>query len=96
MSDFQQILIDRLTSLKPSKIDIIDNSEKHKGHAGYKPGGNSHFRLLIVSDIFDGLSKLQRHKLVHNALANELKLQIHALSIKALTNEENDKNSFLM
>ncbi len=68
-------------ALAPELLDIEDQSEKHRGHAGYREGGESHFHLTIVSDAFQGKSRIDRQRLVHSALAVELKEKIHALSM---------------
>ena len=77
-----------LQNLKPEKLEIIDQSHKHKGHAGWREGGGTHFDVLIVSSEFEGKSQLQRHKLVYKLLKKELENSIHALSIKAFTPDE--------
>ncbi len=71
----------------PSALEIIDESHLHAGHAGARPGGNSHFRVRIVSDAFRGVSRVQRHQKIYGALAEEMKT-IHALAIDAKTPEE--------
>ncbi len=68
-------------ALAPEALDIEDQSERHRGHAGYREGGESHFHLTIVSDAFAGKSRIDRQRLVHSALAEELKEKIHALSM---------------
>lgn len=80
---------DKLTAaLAPQRLDIVDESHKHAGHAGARPEGESHFRVSIVSDRFEGLSRLARQRLVYGALAEELKTDIHALAIEAKTPSE--------
>ncbi len=74
--------------LNPSFIEIRDDSEKHKGHSGYKQTGNTHFHLDIVSKIFKGKSKIECHKLIYTILKEELQTQIHALSINARSEDE--------
>lgn len=74
--------------LKPKRLEMQDDSAQHAGHAGAKGlGGESHFSLRIVADCFEGLSLVQRHKLVYTVLAAEMQ-QIHALSIDAKTPAE--------
>ncbi len=68
-------------ALAPQVLDIDDQSERHRGHAGYREGGESHFHLTIVSDAFLGKSRIDRQRLVHRALAEELREKIHALSM---------------
>lgn len=79
----------RLAVLEPTRIEIIDDSALHAGHAGARNGGG-HYRLTIVSPRFTGCSTMQRHRLVYDALAPMLKQEIHALNISAKTPEESD------
>jgi len=76
----------QLAVLEPTQIDIEDESHKHAGHAGAREGG--HFRLLIVSPRFAGLSTMQRHRLVYDAVGDLKAAGIHALSIQAKTPAE--------
>lgn len=74
----------RLTqALNPTKIELIDDSEKHRGHGGYNPAGESHFSLAIESPSFAGKSRVERQRLVHSALGDLLHERVHALSIRA-------------
>jgi BolA protein len=73
----------RLASLEPSKIELIDDSQKHRGHGGYNPEGESHFTLLIESPLFEGKSRVERQRMVHSALGELVGNRVHALSIKA-------------
>ncbi len=66
----------------PLSLSIIDESAQHAGHAGSRSDGESHFRLTIVSSAFSGKSRIDRQRLVHEVLAEELRNQIHALSLK--------------
>lgn len=75
-------------ALSPLRLDIVDESARHAGHAGARPGGETHFRVEIVSPRFAGLSRIARQRLVHEVLAQELKDRVHALSLKALAPEE--------
>jgi BolA protein len=80
---------DKLTSaLKPLRLEVIDDSAQHLGHSGSRPGGQSHFTVIIVSPLFEGLSRLARQKLVYAALTQELAGPVHALSITARTPDE--------
>ncbi|SMC73408.1 BolA family protein [Primorskyibacter flagellatus] len=65
----------------PRELDVVDDSEKHRGHAGYQEGGESHFSVRVRSEAFDGLSRIARHRAVHEALGATLMSQIHALSL---------------
>ena len=78
---------ERLDTLAPQSIEIIDDSALHAGHAGSRSGGG-HFRLTIVSPRFAGCNTMQRHRLVYDALGALLKTEIHALSITAKTPDE--------
>ena len=75
-------------ALELIEISVIDESHLHAGHAGAREGGESHFAITVVSDKFIGLSRVQRHKIVYGILDNELKTDVHALRIAALTPEE--------
>jgi BolA protein len=77
-----------LTVLDPVDVMIIDDSEKHAGHAGARSGGG-HFRLAIVSPRFAGRKTMERHRLVYDALGPLMKREIHAVSISAKTPDEN-------
>jgi BolA family transcriptional regulator, general stress-responsive regulator len=67
----------------PESLDVIDESHLHEGHAGHRPGGETHFRIYIVSDAFEGKSRIERHRLINATLAAELAGPVHALAIKA-------------
>lgn len=69
----------------PAHLDIRDESHLHEGHAGHRPGGETHFRVHIVSTAFSGKSRIERHRMVNTLLADELAGQVHALAIKADT-----------
>ncbi len=71
-------------TLAPERIEIVDESSKHAGHAGARSGGG-HFAVTIVSARFEGLNPIQRHRLVYEALGELMKTDIHALSVRALT-----------
>ena len=86
-TDVAAILRARLAALAPTTLDIHDDSAAHAGHAGAAAGGG-HFSLVIVSNCFSGLPRLQRHQRVLSEVADLLPHPIHALSIKALTPEE--------
>ena len=80
-------LRERLNALSPSVLEIRDDSAAHAGHPGAAVGAG-HFSLLIVSEVFAGLPRLQRHQRVLREVADLLPYPVHALSIKALTPEE--------
>lgn len=75
-------------ALQPTVLDIEDESWKHAGHAGARESGGGHFRVLIVADCFRGRSRIERQRMVMEALASEFGPTIHALSIRAMTPEE--------
>lgn len=77
--------------LTPIYIQVTDFSEKHRGHSGYREGGETHFDVVVVSDTFSGKSRVDRQKIVYKILENELKTKIHALTLKTMTAEEADK-----
>ena len=68
----------------PSRLEIVDDSEKHAGHAGHREGGESHFTVTIESAAFAGLGRVERQRRVNHALAEELAGPVHALSIRAV------------
>jgi len=70
-------------ALAPAALEIFDDSALHAGHSGARPGGETHFRVVIVADAFAGKSRVQRHRLVYDALAAEFADGVHALSLDA-------------
>ncbi|PQA85528.1 BolA family protein [Hyphococcus luteus] len=74
--------------LAPQRLEVIDESHLHAGHASAPEGGESHFRLLIVSAAFEGLSRVARQRLVNGLLSEELSGPVHALAMKTLTPDE--------
>jgi BolA family transcriptional regulator, general stress-responsive regulator len=78
----------RLARLQPIRVELIDESARHAGHAGARPQGESHFRLLIVADAFSGRSRIERQRMVYGALGDLMQTDVHALSISALTPAE--------
>lgn len=74
---------ERLAALAPLSLELLDESAAHRGHAGWKPGGNTHWRLTIVSEAFRGKPTLARHRLVYQALGELMDNPIHALAIVA-------------
>jgi BolA protein len=67
----------------PESLDVTDESHLHEGHAGHKPGGETHFRVYIVSQAFKGKSRIERHRMINAALSGELAGSVHALAIHA-------------
>ena len=80
----------RLESLAPARVELVDESAKHAGHAGASPGGNTHWNLTIVSAVFAGKPKVARHRMVYQALGELMQHPIHALTISALAPGETD------
>jgi BolA protein len=73
-----------MIALNPTRLDLVNESHLHAGH-GSSPGtGESHFRLLVVSDNFTGKSRVARHRIVNDVVQDELRDGVHALAIKAL------------
>jgi len=70
-------------SFAPSRLDVVDESHRHAGHAGAHPQGESHFRVYIVAEAFAGKSRIECHRMVNEVLKNELRDRVHALSIQA-------------
>jgi BolA family transcriptional regulator, general stress-responsive regulator len=75
-------------ALMPSLLEIDDDSAKHAGHAGARPGGESHFSVRIVSAVFAGKSRVDRQRLVHGVLADELAGPVHALALRLKAPDE--------
>lgn len=77
-------MLRRLNSaLSPSRLELTDDSEKHRGHGGYNPEGESHFTLEIESGAFTGKSRVERQRMVYKALGDLMHERVHALSIRA-------------
>lgn len=68
-------------AFSPRELDVVDDSERHRGHAGYQEGGESHFNVRIRADAFSGQSRIARHRAVHAALGKDLVARIHALAL---------------
>jgi BolA protein len=78
------LITQKLTeAFTPQSLRVEDESHRHEGHAGHRPGGQTHFRVYIVSDSFKGKSRLERHRMINQTLAGELAGGIHALAIHA-------------
>ena len=81
-----------LSALQPVRIELVDDSHKHAGHAGARAGGG-HYRLTIVSAQFVGKPTVARHRMIYSALGEMMKHEIHALHITACTPDENNFQS---
>jgi len=75
-------------ALAPTRLEIEDESARHQGHAGWRPGGETHFNVTVVSAAFDGKSRLDRQRMVYDILAEELAGQVHALALSTRTPAE--------
>ena len=75
-------ITEKLTAaFSPTEIEVIDESEKHRGHAGYREGGQSHFQVTMRAPAFADMNRLARHRAVHDALGKDLVGRIHALAL---------------
>jgi len=81
MSKADEIRAKLEAALTPSALDVVDDSESHRGHSGYQEGGESHYNLRIRAEVFEGKSRIARHRMVHAALGPELIGRIHALAL---------------
>jgi BolA protein len=80
------IIRDKLTeAFSPLRLDVVDESHQHAGHAGARPGGESHFAVLVVSERFAGHSRVARQRMVYEVLATELAGPVHALALRTRT-----------
>ena len=80
----RDLITEKLTkAFAPQSLDVVDESHQHAGHAGHRPGGQTHFRVHIVAEAFRGKSRLERHRMVNQTLSSELAGGVHALAIHA-------------
>ncbi len=85
MPSVTDLIRDKLTqAFAPSRLEVVDDSARHAGHAGAPAGGESHFNVLIEAEAFTGVARVARQRKVYAALADELAGPVHALSVKAL------------
>ena len=73
------------SALSPTRVQLTDDSEKHRGHGGYNPQGESHFTLEIESEAFTGTSRVERQRMIYKALGDLMRERVHALQIRART-----------
>jgi BolA protein len=79
-----EIITEKLTeAFAPASLRVVDESHQHEGHAGHRAGGETHFRVYIVSESFRGKSRVERHRMINATLAQELSGSVHALAIHA-------------
>ena len=90
MSDAGTRIREKLAALEPESLELKDDSAKHAGHEGARDGGG-HYRLVIVSKRFSGVSIQSRHRMVYDALGPMMQREIHALALKAYAPEEIDR-----
>ena len=83
MSTKEAIINKLREAFSPESLDVTDESHLHEGHAGHRPGGETHFRVYIVSPSFEGKSRIERHRMINATLSGELAGSVHALAIKA-------------
>ena len=89
MTSMQETIAAKLNAaFAPASLKVLDESHQHEGHAGHQPGGETHFRVCIVSDAFRGKSRLLRHRMINATLAGELASGVHALAIHAASPDE--------
>lgn len=81
MQSIAQEMQARLAALEPTRLDVIDESEQHRGHGGWREGGQTHFRIRMASPRFAGLSRVEQHRLVNRTLG-DLVPRIHALALE--------------
>ncbi len=75
-------------ALAPERLDVVDESGRHAGHAGARPEGETHFHVTVVSAAFAGRSRIDRQRMVYGLLAEEMAERIHALGLTTLTPDE--------
>jgi BolA protein len=79
----QRISAKLTQSFAPEALEVVDESHHHAGHSGSRPDGESHFRVRIVAEAFRGKSRVEQHRMVNAALAEELRERVHALAIQS-------------
>ena len=87
------LITQKLTAaFQPQSLQVLDESHRHAGHAGHRPGGQTHFTVYIVSEAFKGKTRVERHRMINQSLAAELAGGVHALAIHASAPGERDGN----
>jgi BolA protein len=81
MTIAEQITARLTETFTPAQLIVVDESEAHRGHAGHREGGESHFRVTISAPVFASMSRIERHRAIHAALGPELVGRIHALAL---------------
>lgn len=82
MTRSEKIKAKLAAAFQPHRLDVIDESEAHRGHSGYQEGGESHFRVVIASAAFADMGRIARHRAVHAAIGPDLMAEIHALALQ--------------
>jgi BolA protein len=88
MSVVDQMKRKLAAAFEPEAMEFLDDSDRHLGHVGSRPGGETHFKLMIVSAAFAGLGRVERQRAVMGVLREELAGKVHALNISAMTPAE--------
>ncbi len=89
MTGMKEMMIDKLSAaFQPQSLNVIDESDQHRGHGGWREGGETHFRVQMVTSAFSGKSRIDRHRMVNAALVEELKASVHALTMELKAPEE--------
>ena len=78
-----EMLVRLKSALSPTMIELVDDSEQHRGHGGYNPAGESHFSLRIESPAFVDKNRVERQRMIYAALGDLMEARVHALSIRA-------------
>jgi BolA family transcriptional regulator, general stress-responsive regulator len=87
--DVRETIAEKLTTtFAPMSLKVVDESHQHAGHSGHRPGGETHFRIYMVAEVFRGKSRLERHRMINATLADELQAGVHALAIHAAAPDE--------
>jgi BolA family transcriptional regulator, general stress-responsive regulator len=84
----ERILAKLQTAFDPVTLDVVDDSEAHRGHGGYREGGNTHFNVMIKADAFNGLSRVAQQRLINKELAQEFEDGLHALALVVQTTKD--------
>jgi BolA protein len=79
----ERIIATLKEAFAPASLEVVDESDQHKGHPGLREGGETHFRVKITSIAFSGMNRLDMHRAINQALAPEIDAGVHALSIEA-------------
>ena len=88
MTVAQRIETKLTQAFAPESLEVIDESDRHKGHSGARPEGETHFRIVMISTAFEGMGRIARQRMVNKTLKVELDGPVHALSMSALTPAE--------